>query len=275
MNEERRRSVIALVVPGRRDRAFYKTFYRLLASKAGAGFEDLDSRGKLEEKRKLLRSLGLEGQRGSSIVRLLGAQSTLTVVVIPAEEDTVSVAAAIAGFQLGLSRPLLDLLVIAEDAEDMSFEERLTSLRDSLRSQLSRLKPGPSLGFNVLDRGEYYEHIQLHGDRAAHLNLLLIAQGLRDTSRLAKDLKHAVEDYIIYVRGSLVKGILERCPMLSGTSRRGFHKKAAQLVALAECHPDVEAFINRGLNVDDLDKLVNACDALRKLADIASTVLSL
>lgn len=279
-----RERIIVIVVPGRLDRAFYKRFLMLLAKIIDAEYIDLDESRNQEEKHSLLSQLYkpvLPTQRvrlKASALLLSKGGSRLAIIIISSEGDPVGVAAAIIGYQIGLREPSIDAIIVAEDAEDKKFEERLQALRDSLASQEPLLGETFRKRNSQVRKGHYYEEYVL--DEHPELKLLLVAQGVKEVEEIVNVTKHAVEDYIIVTKGDTIMNILNllqrgSCIPLQELlgNKRSLHKKLAQLVAIMHCSTGIEEFIYQGISSDDVRRLIDINDALKRIKEIIEQML--
>lgn len=264
-----RSSLFVVIVPGRDDRAFYKRFFHYVARKLGFQLIDLDSRSYVEEKQTVLdrickqhrRTMGVEESgeeggvlRGTSVIRLLstGTDRAVYVVIVPSERRVTQIASTILGYQAGQEEPSIDFMVVADDAEERDFEEKLTSMYNSLRSA-KHLDIG-----DEVSRGNYYRLYILK--RPKDVRLMLFVQGLRDIRVVTK---HAVEDYVLYLHEDMLNEILGA---VGRDLRDNMHKKLALAIALRLCYTRIEELFLQGLDDSRLGKLLQACDSLRTLA---------
>ena len=270
---------LAMIVPGPTDRAFYKRFFKLIADIIGVGYDDLDRADRRKEKDALLAQIykpmsQLRETRfkKTSAILLSNEGAKLAIVIIPSEGDLTGVAAALIGYQMGLSKPSVDIVIVAEDAEDKTPEERLRALRDSLASQEKSLRE--VWRGNLISKGHYYEEYVLD----TGLRLLLVVQGIEEIKEnisTLKPIKHAIEDYIIYVKGDVISNVVNSCSFLKQVLGEGrvTHKKLAQLVAIIHCYADIVEFIYRNILADDVKKLVAINDALNRIKELTRQLL--
>ena len=270
---------LAMIVPGPTDRAFYKRFFKLIADIIGFGYDDLDRADKEEEKGTLLAQIYKPMSqpretrfKKTSAILLSNEGTKLAIVIIPSEGDPTEIAAAFIGYQMGLSKPSVDIVIVAEDAEDKTPEERLRALRDSLASQEESLREVWQR--NLISKGHYYEEYVLD----TGLRLLLVVQGIEEIKgdiSTSKPIKHAIEDYIIYVKRDIISNIMNSCSFLKQVLGKGraTHKKLAQLVAIIHCYADIVEFIYRNILADDVKKLVVTNDALNRIKELTKQLL--
>jgi len=279
--------ILVMVVPGRVDRAFYKRFFRYVAGKLKSEFIDLDSSRYESDKHKILESICKQQQipgqqesasvllRGTSVVRLVSTNNNkeINAVIIPSERRVDYTAKLILEYQAGLyEKPSIKFIVVAEDAEEISFEERLKSLYDSLKSSKHiRID-------REVSRDKYYRLYIL--GKPEGVKLMLLVQGLECVDISIKGIKHAIEDYILYLYSDIVDEILNS-GFLGETGRdsrsniRGnIHKKLALMVALKLCYTNIEELLFEGLDDNKLDGLVYVHDGLRVLRDEISKLLA-
>lgn len=259
-----RSSLFVVIAPGRDDRAFYKRFFYHISRRSGFRLVDLDSKSYEKEKQNAIDRICKQcALRGTSVTKLLstGTDRELYVVIIPSEKEITELARVILEYQAGWDEPSIDFMVVADDAEERDFEEKLTSMYDSLRSA-KHLDIGEEVS-----RGNYYRLYILK--RPKGVRLMLFVQGLRNVKIVTK---HAVEDYVLYLYGDMLNEILET---VGKDLRDNMHKKLALAIALRLCYTRIEELFLQGLDDNRLDKLLEVCDGLKVLADIISNMLGI
>ncbi len=267
---------LVMFVPGRDDRAFYKRLLAYVARRLGVRYVDLDASSHGGEKDGILnrvyRPYGAGGSilRKASVIRLSSTGNTgeVFITIIPCERRVTQVAGAVLAYQAGLEEPMIDFVVVADDAEDTGFHEKLTSLQDSLRS-LSHYEYGEG----ELSSGDYYRLFALRRPRG--VKLMFLVQGLKQQSIVAK---HAIEDYVLFTHRDDLKELLEAMGRYPHSLRVDVfdtyaHKKLALLIAIRLCHTRIEELFLRSLSDAQLDELLGICDGLSTLYSIVSQLL--
>jgi len=253
---------MVVVVPGRVDRAFYKAFLRVALDLAGASVTDLDSSRARSEREDFLRkqvSLSRWAARAATLRADYG-HATLRIAILDAEGQVVDRAADILNFYSGFRKPPVYAMAVTEDAEDRGFSSTLQSMYNALASRHDRQY---DLG-NLLEGGNTF---RLYKARRPPITLLIIAQGVPALNIAPR---HAVEDYVLYVRSEELRKLRERCKI---GLRRALHKKLMLLLMIAHSYTKVEAFIHHTLGDSAVEKLLTNCPELAKLRDVALKAL--
>lgn|GEM_PF-3354596 len=253
---------MVIVVPGRTDRAFYKALLRGALRLAGASVTDLDSSRARGEKEDFLRRQVRLSERVVRVAALRAdrERAVLRVAILDAEGRVVDRAADILSLHGGFRSPSIHALAVVDDPEERSFEEALQSLHDALTSK-SR---GEYDVGKLLGEGATY---RLYSARRPPVALLLIAQGVPTLSVAPK---HAVEDYVLYVKSEKLEELRGQCRM---SLRNAVHKKLALLLAVACSYTSLETFIYHELDDSSIRRLLSSCPELAKLRDVALTLL--
>ncbi len=265
--------LIVILVPGRDDRAFYKRFIMHVANSLNLEFSDLDRSGHESEKSAVLNKIvkGWDKRKGTQLLDLRRSSSVKLysslykshamgyVTIIPTEGNVSRAGAILLKYQASLSNPSIDLLVLIDDAEEMTFNARLQSFYNSLTYT-------SSIDVDALiSRGSYHYLYKLR--RPRNIILLLIVQGLEQFTIVPK---HAIEDFIFYLyheNTGKIKEALSKCPrtLRIDTMDRYAHKKLALLIALEQCYTRIEELLARDIDNGRLLKLQHEHDGLRTL----------
>ncbi len=262
--------LILLLVPGKTDRAFYKALITKVLRGKDIIIADLDSREYellkykiLDEVFKLIYGSPI---KGSSVIKLEAGNKSRTIYVIiwPTEREVVQVARDILENQAGSNEPTIDFVVVADDAEDMGFINKLESLYNSLVAHGS-IEVEKEIG-----RGRCFRLYSLKKPKG--IKLMLFVQGIEELDIVDK---HAIEDFILYSYMDIIDEIKNRCHYLIDkiNQSRYSHKKIALLIVIYNCHTSVEEIFYRNLDREKLEKLISKNDGLQKLIDILVNIV--
>ncbi len=211
-----RGSILLMIVPGRADRAFYKRFFICIARNLGFQFVDLDAKAYRMEKEDILNQIyslpratrnDRVIERGSAVIKIMTRNKDIAIVILPAERSVLPIsnkdkvtftriASSILGYQASLIKPTVNVVVVAEDAEDMSLSERLESLYNSLMAY------GVIEVEKELISGKAFRLFNLK--RPKDVKLMLLAQGIEQVTIVSK---HAIEDFILYSYTHIINDI--------------------------------------------------------------------
>ncbi len=259
------KTLMLLLVPGRDDRAFYKSFFIRVPREVGFRTIDLDCRGREAEKHQILNKAFplIEDSpiKGSSVIKLeaINRGRIVYVVIWPTEREVTQRARDVLENQAGLIKPTIDMIAVAEDAEDVGFDERLESLRNSLIScKYIEIE-------KEIDRGNFFRLYILKKPKG--VKLMLLVQGIGE---LSISNKHTIEDYVLYPYMDVINEIERKCPYIIARIRQGryIHKKMALLVTIYKCYTKIEEMFHRSLSKEEFNTLINRNDGLRKLISI-------
>ena len=262
---------ILIIVPGKDDRAFYKTFFWKVFKNQDLEIIDIDRDEYRQEKYRVMSQAFQIGAtspiRGSSVLRinLDEGKKAIYLIIWPAGGNVVERACEIIEYQSGLSSPTIDYLVVAEDAEEMGFEERLNSLENSLNSHGCT---------EIKERQQEGRHYRLYILRKPkNVRLILLVQGI-DKSLDQID-KHTIEDYILYPHSAYIQEIKTNYPELFNKILRSrhAHKKMALLIAIYMCYKTIEEAFFNALNEEELDVLIKSNDGLATLIEIITRII--
>ena len=311
MQRCRKNHIVALVVPGRDDRTFYKWFLRrvaeLLSRCCGENIDyiDLDARQYAAEKRKLVEEIvpggrGLEkwaavslamndGRRVDVLIGLPAIEALQDMIDTRIRDPVAAAAAALIGMLAVRRSSRFRLLVVADDAEGYGFAERLQRLENNifnvyLHRFLSSGGAGINIAWNTVDfdeTGHYYKLVNI-GVRGSgySFKVLLLVQGLEASivggvfPQLAQADRRALEDFIVYAAGKYVAQIPDEClDALLGGERRRLHKKIVRLLTLALCHYELESAMSALLGPKGVERLLMVHGGLRRLVDEIAVLL--
>ena len=245
--------VAFLIVPGRDDRAFYKSFLSKILERHGFCMFDFNRNTK--KKIKILKSILPDICRRTAILSIRSNNKELKVVVWPDSNKVTERASNLLNYQAGLEDPMINLVVVAEDAEDLDFSQRLTSLYDSLNARAKEFKFG-----KLKDQGNTYLLYMLNKPQDCYL--LLLAQGLPGFTIG----KRAVEDYLLYIHRDLLEEIESKYRDLFKEIKQSdhAHKKLTLLLALKKCGTCFDDLAFK-LDKDEVETLIKNCDGLARL----------
>ncbi len=262
-----------LIVPGRTDRAFYKAFItKVFRNKPNIQVNDLDSEEKNSVKEAVLRRIlpiaeNSDLIKGSASLEVISEdKNRVYIIIVPSETKVVEKAMYFLNHFAGLEyyKGIIDTIIVAEDAEDKSFEERLTSLYYSVAARID-------LG-EILKDGKYFRCYSLK--KPLGLKLLFVVQGLEDVDVVEK---HAIEDFIIYVfSNELNRGPLRSCvDAIKSLENKHIHKKLALLIVLSKCYVSLERFLFKSLSEQEIEDLKRIHDGLNEIVNIVHRCLAL
>jgi hypothetical protein len=271
--------IVVIIVPGRNDRAFYSSLIRrMLERNTSVYIESLDAHNRRGEKDKIVQCLvkSKELSRKTSALLIHNKSKGLAIVIFDSQGNPTGYAATIIGYIEGAKRkPPLTAIIVAEDAEDKTPEERLKSLRDSLRAQLRlhRVQPIELTGPEAA--GRYFEEYRLESLNG--VSLILLVQGLTELKEMntINVAKHAIEDFVIYSWRKELKNLLEKCRTLEehlNTTHK--HKKLAVLAAVVNCHNSIEELLQRELTPKQAEEMIRVHDGLKRLKEIIESTIS-
>ncbi len=262
---------ILLIVPGRTDRAFYKVFL-IKAFKYNPYIQVIDmDRRDLRERREIVLKRILPFIENSNIVKglsLLEIKSTKSdrsvyIVIIPSEIQVTMKAKQLLDYFMGLRGvdSLIDTIVVIDDAEDKTFEDKLNSYRDALYPIIIKGK--------LVKRGCYFELYFFN--KPVTFKLLFIVQGLKEVDVVNK---HAIEDFVLYLYLEELKSkAYDSCINIFGTPNgKGYHKKLAMLIALSKCYISLEELFFNSMTHEEIDRLKRLHDGLNEIIE-ATTAL--
>ncbi len=266
-----KRRIILVIAPGRTDRAFYKAFImKIFRDDSRGNVVDLDKDEYKQSKEKILREVFPLPDDNNLIKRLaslrviLGNSDEVYVFIIPSESNVTEKSAEILSFLSGVEhdRNNVDAVIVAEDAEKLSFKDKLNSLYNSLLSN------GAIVIDKELNHGKYFRYYSLKKPRG--MKLVLLTQGL-DNIRLAE--KRAIEDFIIYLFSNELQSKLLSCVnALDIKETSNVHKKLALLIALSKCYNNIESFFFESLTKDHVELLRKNHDGLNKIIELIQEI---
>ncbi|NPA23124.1 MAG: hypothetical protein GXO23_02345 [Crenarchaeota archaeon] len=266
MNEE----IILMIVPGPRDRAFYKA----LITRLYGNVRDLDAKTFENEKKSILKSAIQsisEKWARTSIVKIDGNKSII-LIIKPSEKSVESDTKDILNYILNREDSKIRHIIIAEDAEDKDPSIRLRGIIDSIKSlQVSQ----NSVSLYERYEGRTYAELLVKGPRFS-VNMLIMIQGVSELNVPGiSAFKHAIEDYIIYMYydellGSISGAQASLSDILSGGN---VHKKVATLIALLHCYSSVEEFLFK-VDYSRYEELTCRVECLRVFKEFIDCKLS-
>jgi len=264
---------ILLIVPGKNDRAFYKAFIaKAFRNKPNIRVNDLDSEEKESRKEYILRKILPVSEnsnliKGTASLEIISEDNNKTVyiIIIPSEIQVIKKTIHFLNHFLGLEdyKSIVDTIIVIDDAEDKSFEERLNSFYDSVASRID-------LG-DIIKGGVYFRCYSLK--KPDGLKLLFVVQGLKDINVVEK---HALEDFIIYVfSNELGRGPLKPCiDVIKSLKNKNSHKKLALLIVLSKCYTSLDKFFFKSLSKQEIEDLKEIHDGLNEIINVVQECLT-
>ncbi len=253
---------ILMIVPGPVDRAFYKA----LITKLYDNVEDLDSGDCKREREYLLRSIiRSESYRWvkTSVLRI-SRPRRLILIIKPSEKSVKEETKIVLRYLLGCEDSRVRYVVATEDAEELSFDARLQSLVDSVRSIQAFQR---DINIRELSRGSTYSELLIESSRTS-VNLFIMVQGVPGLRIFhVSPAKHAIEDYIIYMHSSLMEVLSNNRLLLDIISGSNVHKKVATLIALACCYNSVNEKFLFSIDCSYYERLVSNVECLREFKE--------
>ena len=257
--------LILIIVPGKDDRAFYKIFLKKTFESQGLEIIDLDQTNYREEKNSVIArafQIGDESPiKRSSVLKVIfnNEEKVVYLIIWPTERSVVDKTCEVLEYQSGLSSPSINYLVVAEDAEDRDFKERLDSLEDSLHSRrCMKIKKNER-------QGRHHRIYVL--EKPENVRLILLVQGVEQGLDFIT--KHAIEDYVLYPYQEIIREIQTNCPKLFSKiiDSKYSHKKMALVAAAYLCYKNIEEFFYNALNEKELEALIESNDGLLALVE--------
>jgi len=266
--------VALIVVPGKTDRSFYKAMFRKLFKYYGFQVIDLDSKNHEHEKLKILGQIFKIREKSpiyrASVLKISSTNVHLFIVIWSTDKKIPTSTADVLNYQAGLTEPTIDFIVATEDAENLSFEQRLNSLYMSISNNCVQ-----ELKFKEIEpiKSTYYRIYQLEKDDWLRtLLLMLLVQGLQ----LSPVNKHAIEDFVIVPILEETKDELTKiCDRLLDKVIQDpeAHKKLALLLAIIKCVVSIEDLIFDIFTEKEFLDIIENHDGLRKLVDVLISLL--
>jgi len=270
MKVSRVKKRIIIIVPGRTDRAFYKSLLNKYCEYSCLETRDI----RPAERNRLLGDFLPYGETnnmpntGQDIVRksagIICNDTAILIIDAGGDDKVMKKLRTLLG--LALQSELLDpgslILIAVKDAEQLPPEEALKSLEDSFMSMIDKFHKQGTLKSNpfpaMYARGEYY--VEFGSENTP--GVILVVQGLKEV-----DLgKHAIEDFLIYIEKRMCRlGAPEKCcEELCCREDKMKGKKLVVLSAVARCGVTVEDLIY-SYSIDDFLALIDVHDGLDRI----------
>ena len=301
--------IVALVVPGRDDRIFYKTFFKRLADLlstccgANMNYVDLDSSEYRGKKQELLEqvvpgvrglgkwaALSLTDGHGRSVNILIGLPIEAVRDVhgrVGGKDPVAATAAVLMGILIVKQIPNFKLLVVADDAEQSTFKDRLQRLENNvfdvhLRQLLERIGIDVKRSVVSFDATSYYyKLLDVDVQNSGYsFRVLMLVQGLEPRivgsvfEPLAQTNRRALEDFIVYAAKERVSQIPAACiDVLQSAGSQRLHKKIVRLLALMLCRHELENAMDSLLGVEGVRRLLSVHSGLERLAGEVAALL--